>query len=107
MSRSHVCIGLIFDLSGRLIEIVLTDDCKFFTSVPGRKKFLVAPVSSIASLYVIFIINVDYSVSLDLGFQLLMLVIFHHLHSLCMWLVVQIYCRYFLGGVQRVYRIRF
>ena len=35
MSRSHVCVDLSLDMSGRLIEIGFFAGCTFFTGVPG------------------------------------------------------------------------
>ena len=49
MSRLHGCVDLSFDPSGRLMGIGLLAGCIFFTGVPGRMKYPVAPVSDIAS----------------------------------------------------------
>ena len=75
MSRSHLCVDLSLDPSGRLIEIGLSAGCKFFTGVPGRKTFPVAPTSSIASLCVILISDVEYAVSVILGVRFLMIIV--------------------------------
>ena len=75
MSRLHVCVDLSLDISGELIEIVLISGCKLFTGVPGKTKFPVAPASDIASLFVIFVVDVEYVVSILLGIWLLMIVI--------------------------------
>ena len=75
MSRSHVCVDLSLDPSGRLIEIGFFAGCKLFTGLPGRKKITVAPASAIASLFVIFIRDVRYDVSIVLGVPLLMIVV--------------------------------
>ena len=74
-SRSHVCVELSLDPYGILIEIGLGAGCKLFTNVPGRKKFPVSPASAISSLFVIFVSDVEYSVSVVLFFQLLMIVV--------------------------------
>ena len=66
MSRLHVCVDLCFDLSIILMDIGLLDVCTLFTGVPGRTKFLVAPVSDMASCLNICIIDVDYAVSICL-----------------------------------------
>ena len=55
MSRSHVCVDLSLYPSEIFIEIGLIAGFKLFTSIPGRTKFPVAPASSIASLFVIFV----------------------------------------------------
>ena len=74
ISRSHVCIDLSLDLSGRFIEIGLSAGCNCFTGVPGRSKYPVAPTSAIASLCVIYISNVEYGVSIVLSVWLFMIV---------------------------------
>ena len=66
MYRLHVCVDLSFDPSGRLMEICLLDGCTFFTGITGRKKCLVAPVSAMASCLGIYIIDVEYAVSICL-----------------------------------------
>ena len=97
ISRSHVCIDLSLDMSGRLIEIGLSSCCKIFTSVTGRTKCPVDPESAISSLFFIFVSDVEYAVSIVVGVWLLMIVIFHCRHCLLLWILVQIYCRYFVG----------
>ena len=76
MSRLHVYIDPILDPSRRLIEISFIAGCKLFTGVPSRKKCPIYPASTIASLFFIFMINVEYSVSILLGIWLLMIVVF-------------------------------
>ena len=49
MSRLDLCVDLSFDPSGRLMGIGFLAGCIFFTGVPGRMKYPVAPVSDIAS----------------------------------------------------------
>ena len=73
MSGLHMCVELSFDPSGILMEIVLIASCKFLTGVPGRKKCLFAPASSMASFLVIYIIDVEYVVSICLLVQFLMI----------------------------------
>ena len=62
--RLHVFIDLSLDPSGILTVMDLISDCKFFTGIPGRTKFTVATASDIASLLVIFMINVEYALSI-------------------------------------------
>ena len=76
MSRLHVCVDLSLDPSGKLIEIGLLAGCTFVTGVPGRTKFPVAPASATASCLVIYIIYVEYAVSIYLLFRLLMIIVF-------------------------------
>ena len=76
MPMLHVCIDLSLYPSGRLIDIGFITGCKFFTGVPGRKKYPVAPASAIASLFVVFFIDVEYAVSILLRVSLLMIVVF-------------------------------
>ena len=64
ISRLHVCLDLSLDPSRIFIVIGLMAGCKFFTVVPVRKKCPVAPASAMASLLVIFMINLEYSVSI-------------------------------------------
>ena len=66
MSRFQVCVDLSLNPSGRLMEIGVLAGCTFFTGAPSRKKFLVAPVSTMASCLGICISGVDYSVSICL-----------------------------------------
>ena len=73
--RFHVCVDLSLDLYGRLIQIGFIDGCKFFNGVSGRTKCPVAPASAISFLFFIFVIDVEYDVSVLLGVQLLMIVI--------------------------------
>ena len=63
MSRLHLCVDLSFDLSGILIVIGFLAHCTLFTGVPGRKKCPVAPASTVASLLVILVIDVEYDIS--------------------------------------------
>ena len=44
--------------SGILNEIGLISDCTLFTGVPGGTKFPISPAFVIASLFVIFMIDV-------------------------------------------------
>ena len=66
MSMLQVCVVFIFDPPGILMEIGVLDGCTFFTGVPGRKKFDVAPVSTILSCLDICISGVEYAVSICL-----------------------------------------
>ena len=74
MSRLHVCVDLSFYPFARLTEIGLIAGLTLFTGVPGRKKFPVALVSVMASCLGIFIIDVDYAVSICLLVLLLMVI---------------------------------
>ena len=96
MSRSHICVDLSLYPSSRLIEIGSIAGCKLFTGVPGQNKCPVAPESYTAYLFVILIIDVECTVSIVLGVWLLIIVVFQRHHRLHLWLVVQIYCRYFV-----------
>ena len=75
MSSSHVCADLSLDPSGRFIEIYLIAGYKYFTGVPKRIKYPVAPASDIASLFVIFIRDAEYAASIVLGVRLSMIVV--------------------------------
>ena len=75
MSRLHVYVDLILDPSEKLIVIGLIAGCRFFTVVPGRKKIPVSPASSMASLLVIFMIDVEYAVFIFLCDWLLTIVV--------------------------------
>ena len=75
MLRFHVCVDLIFELSGRLMEIDLLSGFTFVTGVTGRKKCPFVPASTIASCLVICIIAVDISFSVCLFVQLLMMIV--------------------------------
>ena len=68
MYRLHVCVDLSLYLSRRFMDIGLLSGCTLCTGVPGTKKFPVAPASAMASCLVIFIIYVDYAVSIYLLF---------------------------------------
>ena len=66
-----------------------------FTGVPGRAKFSVESVSSIASVFSIFNTGVEYAVSVGMGLLLLVTIIYYYHRRL--WQVWQIYCFYFVG----------
>ena len=68
MSSLYVYIEQSLDLSGRLIDIGLIAGCKLFTSFLGRKKHPADPATSIASLFVIFMSDVEYAISIVLVF---------------------------------------
>ena len=76
MSRLHMCVDLIFDPSGILTEIGFLAGCTFFTGVPGRTKFSVAPVSDMASCLGICITDAEYAVSICLLVWFLMMIFF-------------------------------
>ena len=90
MSSSHVCADVIFNQSGRLIEIGFIAGFKFSTGFPGRTKFSVAHLSAIASVFVIFNTDVECDVSIGMGVGFLVTTVFHHHCRL--WQVWQIYC---------------
>ena len=73
--RLHVYIDLSLDPSGILIDIGLLSGCKLFNGVTCRKKCLISPASAIASLFVIFMIVLEYAVSILLGVRLSMIVV--------------------------------
>ena len=75
MSRLNVCVDMSLDSSGRLIEIDFIACFKLVTGVIGRKKFPVAPAYVIAPFLIVFMIYVDYALSISVGVRLLMIVI--------------------------------
>ena len=75
VSRLNVDVYLILHQSGRLMEIDFLAGCTFVTGVPGKKTFLVAPASTMASCLVICIIDVDYALSVCLFAWLLMIIV--------------------------------
>ena len=72
------------DPLGIFIKISFISGFKRITGVPGRTKCPVAPASAIASVFVIFNTDLEYTVSIVMVVRLLVTIVSHHHLSSCL-----------------------